>query len=43
VTDVRDWITAHRDDMLADLSRYVGIETPSDDKPSLAAGLSWLH
>lgn len=42
MTDVRDWIAAHRDDMLADLSQYVGIETPSDDKPSLAAGLSWL-
>jgi glutamate carboxypeptidase len=43
VTDLRDWIAAHRDDMLADLGRYVGIETPSDDKPSLDAGLSWLH
>jgi glutamate carboxypeptidase len=43
VTDVRDWVAAHRDEMLADLGRYVGLETPSDDKPSLAAGLSWLH
>jgi glutamate carboxypeptidase len=43
VINVRDWVAAHRDDMLADLGRYVGIETPSDDKPSLTAGLSWLH
>ncbi|HET6504788.1 MAG TPA: M20 family metallopeptidase [Amycolatopsis sp.] len=45
MNDVRalhDWVSAHRDDMLGDLSRYVGLETPSDDKPSLAAGLSWL-
>lgn len=42
MTDIRDWIAAHRDAMLADLSQYVGIETPSDDKPSLARGLSWL-
>ena len=42
MTDVQDWVAAHRDDMLADLSRYVGIETPSDDKPSLVTGLSWL-
>ena len=43
MTDLRDWIAAQQDDMLADLGRYVGIETPSDDKPSLDAGLSWLH
>jgi glutamate carboxypeptidase len=42
VTDVRDWVAAHRDDILADLGQYVGVETPSDDKPSLSAGLSWL-
>jgi glutamate carboxypeptidase len=39
---VKDWVDAHRDEMLADLERYVSIETPSDDKPSLEAGLSWL-
>jgi glutamate carboxypeptidase len=45
VTGIRalhDWVGSHREDMLDDLARYVGIETPSDDKPSLAAGLSWL-
>jgi glutamate carboxypeptidase len=28
--------------MLEDLARYVGLETPSDDKPSLDAGLCYL-
>jgi glutamate carboxypeptidase len=45
VNDVRTlhgWVSAHRDDMLHDLNRYVSLETPSDDKPSLSAGLSWL-
>lgn len=45
MNDVRalhDWVSAHREDMLDDLRRYVSLETPSDDKPSLDAGLSWL-
>ncbi|WP_243770045.1 M20 family metallopeptidase [Amycolatopsis acidicola] len=39
---LRDWVGIRREEMLADLGTYVGIETPSDDKESLAAGLSWL-
>jgi glutamate carboxypeptidase len=45
VTDLpalRDWIETHRGEMLDDLARYVGTETPSDDKASLEAGLSWV-
>lgn len=39
---VQEWVEAHRDEMLADLERYVSIETPSDDKASLDLGLSWV-
>lgn len=42
IRELHEWVCAHRDDMLADLAAYVGIETPSDDKDSLAHGLSWL-
>ncbi|GII24075.1 M20 family metallopeptidase [Planosporangium mesophilum] len=37
-----DWVAAHRGEMLADLARYVEIETPSNDKDCLTDGLSWL-
>jgi glutamate carboxypeptidase len=37
-----DWVTGRRTEMLDDLARYVGLETPSDDKPCLDAGLSYL-
>ncbi|MCP2169429.1 M20 family metallopeptidase [Goodfellowiella coeruleoviolacea] len=37
-----DWVGQHREDMLADLAKYVEIETPSDDRACLVAGLSYL-
>jgi glutamate carboxypeptidase len=40
--DLLAWVRGHRDEMVDDLARYVGIETPSDDRTALAAGLSWL-
>jgi glutamate carboxypeptidase len=42
IRELHDWVRAHRDDLLADVAAYVGIETPSDDKESLARGLSWV-
>ncbi|MES4887321.1 M20 family metallopeptidase [Streptomyces sp. NPDC096012] len=40
-------VAKHRDRMLEDLARYVGLETPSDDRPLLEAGLAridaWLR
>ncbi|MGW4485452.1 M20 family metallopeptidase [Amycolatopsis sp. NPDC004368] len=42
IRELHEWVRAHRDDLLADLAEYVGIETPSDDKESLARGLSWV-
>ena len=39
---LHEWVRAHRDDLLADVAAYVGIETPSDDKECLARGLSWV-
>lgn len=36
------WVTGHRDEMLGDLRTYVELESPSDDKESLNATLSWL-
>ncbi len=42
IRDLHEWVRAHRDDLLADLAAYVGIETPSDDKPALDRGLSWV-
>jgi glutamate carboxypeptidase len=41
IRELHEWVRARRDDMVADLAAYVGIETPSDDKDSLAHGLSW--
>jgi glutamate carboxypeptidase len=45
VSEIRalhEWVSARRDEMLADLESYVCLETPSDDKDHLATGLSWL-
>jgi glutamate carboxypeptidase len=39
---LHEWVRAHRDDLLADVADYVGIETPSDDKSALDRGLSWV-
>ncbi|GAA3423045.1 M20 family metallopeptidase [Streptosporangium nondiastaticum] len=36
------WIAGHRADMLADLSDYVSLETPSNDRALLDAALAWL-
>jgi glutamate carboxypeptidase len=42
-----EWIRTHRDDIVADIVDLVSIETPSDDKALLAAGLErierWIH
>jgi glutamate carboxypeptidase len=43
VAALRDWVGAHRERMLADLGDYVRHETPSTDKPLLAAALAWLE
>jgi glutamate carboxypeptidase len=40
---VRDWLVAHRADLVADLRTYVNLETPSNDKPLLDAGLAWIQ
>lgn len=37
------WVDAHRQDIVSDLTHYVGLESPSDDKPLLAAALSWAE
>jgi len=42
IRDLYEWVRAHRDDLLADVAGYVSIETPSDDKAALTAGLSWV-
>lgn len=43
LNDLPAWIDAHRQEILSDLTCYVGLESPSDDKPLLAAALSWLE
>ncbi|TMR97496.1 M20 family metallopeptidase [Nonomuraea basaltis] len=40
--ELRAWIAGHRAEMLADLAAYVSLETPSNDKALLDAGLDWL-
>ena len=40
--ELLDRIGGHRTDMLAELAQYVRLETPSDDKAALDAGLSWV-
>ncbi|WP_439379315.1 M20 family metallopeptidase [Amycolatopsis lexingtonensis] len=42
IRELHEWVRAHRDDLLADVAAYVGIETPSDDKSALDRGLSWV-
>ncbi|GAB3575283.1 M20 family metallopeptidase [Amycolatopsis endophytica] len=42
VRALHEWVRAHRDELVDDLGRYVGLETPSTDRPLLDAGLSWL-
>jgi glutamate carboxypeptidase len=43
VLALRDRIGAHRDEMVQDLSDYIGNETPSDDKNLLIKGLDWTE
>lgn len=43
VVAMREWIDAHKEDMVQDLSDYVGQETPSDDKNLLIKGLDWTE
>ncbi|ASW55384.1 M20 family metallopeptidase [Plantactinospora sp. KBS50] len=38
-----DFLRSARDEMLADLSGYVGVETPSDDLAALARGRDWVR
>ncbi|GAA3714122.1 M20 family metallopeptidase [Streptomyces tremellae] len=40
--DLTAWVASHRDDMVAELARYVDTETPSDDKECLDAALPGL-
>ncbi|MEW9550995.1 M20 family metallopeptidase [Nonomuraea sp. NPDC050783] len=40
--ELRAWLGRHREEMLADLAAYVSLETPSNDKALLDAGLRWL-
>ena len=40
---LQDWINGHRDEMVQDLSDYIGQETPSDDKNLLIKGLDWTE
>ncbi|GIH20938.1 M20 family metallopeptidase [Rugosimonospora africana] len=42
LTAVRDWLVAHRADLVADLRTYVNLETPSNDKALLDKGLAWI-
>lgn len=42
-TDLPAWIDAHQQEILSDLTHYVGLESPSDDKPLLGAALTWLE
>ncbi|TVT56623.1 M20 family metallopeptidase [Amycolatopsis rhizosphaerae] len=43
VRALHDWLSAHRDLLVADLGELVGLETPSDDPALLARGLDWLE
>ncbi|AMM32890.1 peptidase M20 [Sinomonas atrocyanea] len=43
VIALQDWISSHRDEMVQDLSDYIGQETPSDDKNLLIKGLDWTE
>lgn len=39
---VRDWLTAHREEMVADLAEYTSQESASDDLEALDACLVWV-
>ncbi|MDQ6741198.1 MAG: M20 family peptidase, partial [Actinomycetota bacterium] len=43
IQDLPAWTDAHRQEMLSDLTCFVGKESPSDDKALLGAALSWLE
>ncbi|MFI0031496.1 2-dehydropantoate 2-reductase [Streptomyces albidoflavus] len=40
---VRDWLTAHREEMVADLAEYTSRESASDDLEALDACLAWVR
>ncbi|MBL0778854.1 2-dehydropantoate 2-reductase [Streptomyces albidoflavus] len=40
---VRDWLTAHREEMVADLAEYTSRESASDDFEALDACLAWVR
>lgn len=41
--EVTEWIRAHRDDIVSDMVNLVSIETPSNDKKLLVAGLEQIE
>lgn len=41
--DLPRWLHAHRQEITSDLTDYVGLESPSDDKALLGATLAWLE
>ncbi|MCA4135232.1 M20 family metallopeptidase [Arthrobacter sp. M4] len=43
IQDLPLWVARRRSEMVQDLADYVSQETPSDHKPMLAAGLSWIE
>ncbi|WP_269044521.1 M20/M25/M40 family metallo-hydrolase [Paenarthrobacter sp. Z7-10] len=43
LTGLPAWIDEHRQEILSDLTHYVSLESPSDDKPLLGAALTWLE
>jgi glutamate carboxypeptidase len=42
VPGLHRWLTEHRADLVEDLVRYAGLETPSDDRTLLGDGLDYL-
>ncbi|MYW57995.1 MULTISPECIES: 2-dehydropantoate 2-reductase [unclassified Streptomyces] len=40
---VRDWLAAHREEMVADLAEYTSQESASDDLEALDACLAWVR
>ncbi|KPC86394.1 hypothetical protein ADL35_11540, partial [Streptomyces sp. NRRL WC-3753] len=40
---VRAWLTAHREEMVADLAEYTSRESASDDLEALDACLAWVR
>jgi len=43
IEQLPDWVAAHRAALVEDLTAYVALETPSDDKALLSAGLAWVE